>query len=267
MGYGKIIGIVLVVVIIGAGLGVYYHYSKPAKAPIAPPAEQPALPKVSEEPPKKEAPTVSLPLLNDSDDWFRKQIKTMSIYPKLANWLKVNNLIRRIVSAVDNIAEGINPRPHFAFMVPSKALTVIKKGENLYINPQSYRRYDLIANVFGSLDTNAVVRIYEDARPLFEEAYRELGYPEKDFQGTLKRAIRELLGTPIVEGNIGVEEGVVTYTLVEQDLEDLSDAQKLLLRMGPQNIRKVQKKLREIGLALGIPENQMPKPQVYAIKP
>ncbi len=267
MGYGKIIGIVLIVVIVGAGLGIYYHYSKPAKAPIAPPVEQPALPKVSEEPPKKEAPAVSLPLLNDSDDWFRKQIKTLSIYPKLAHWLRINNLIRRIVSAVDNVAEGINPRPHFNFMVPSKAFTVIKKGENLYINPQTYRRYDLIASVFASLDTNAVVRIYEEARPLFQEAYRELGYPDQDFQGTLKRAIIELLRTPIVEGNIGVEEGVITYTLMEQDLEDLSDAQKLLLRMGPQNIRNVQKKLREIGLALGIPENKMPKPQVFAIKP
>ena len=41
-------------------------------------------------------------------------------------------------------------------------------------------------------------------------------------------------------------------------LQELSAAQKQLLRMGPQNVRTVQSKLREIATALGIPASRLP---------
>ncbi len=94
-----------------------------------------------------------------------------------------------------------------------------------------------------------------------------MGYPNQDFEETLIQAIKELLGTPIVKGDIVVVQGVTTYQMVDENLEDLDDAQRDLLRMGPQNIRKVQNKLREIALALGVSENQLPRPQVYATQP
>jgi hypothetical protein len=90
-----------------------------------------------------------------------------------------------------------------------------------------------------------------------------LGYPHQDFQDTLIRAIKELLGTPIVEGDIALKEGVISYYMVDEDLEGLSDAQKHLLRMGPQNTRKIQNKLREMAVALGVPESQLPNAQAF----
>jgi len=152
-------------------------------------------------------------------------------------------------------------------LTPNKSFTVVTKGEALYLNPQSYRRYDLVADAFSSLDAKAAVRIFREVRPLFQQAYRELGYPNQDFQETLIQAIRELLDTPVVQGDIAVVHAVTTYQMVDENLEDLDDAQKDLLRMGPQNIRKVQNKLREMALELEVPENELPKPQVYATKP
>jgi hypothetical protein len=75
----------------------------------------------------------------------------------------------------------------------------------------------------------------------------------------------ELLRTPVVKGDILLEEeeGVVTYQMADYSLENLSEAQKHLLRMGPENIRKIQGKLREMARALGVPENQLPKPREY----
>lgn len=266
--YGKIIGIgLLVIAIIGAGLGIYYFfYERPAKAPLSTgqPAAKHISPLLGEKAVSgKEVPFIFLPALNDSDEWFRKKAKDLSTYAKLAEWLKIDDLIRRITAVVDNIADGMSPRAHLRFLAPSKSFTVVKKREKLYLNPQSYRRYDLVADAFASLDANGAVRIFRDLKPPFQEAYRELGYPNQDFQETLIRAIKELLGTPIVEGDIVVEEAVITYQMVDEDLEDLSDAQKHLLRMGPQNIRKIQNKLRAMAVALGVPENQLPKPQVY----
>ena len=267
--HGKIIGIGLaVILIIAAGL-YYYLHQKPAKAPtsIAEPAEKQASPPLEKPVPEKEVPVIALPALKDSDEWLRRKLKDLSPSGKLAEWLKVKDLIQRITAAVDNIAHGMSPRAHLKFLTPSKPFTVVKKGEEVYLNPQSYRRYDLVADVFASLDANVSVRIFRELKPLFQEAYRELGYPNQDFQETLIQAIKELLGTPIVKGDIVVVQAVTTYQMVDENLEDLDDAQKDLLRMGPQNIRKVQNKLREMALALGAPENQLPKARVYPTQP
>ena len=51
--------------------------------------------------------------------------------------------------------------------------------------------------------------------------------------------------------------GADAYEYVDPSLESLSSAQKVLMRMGPQNARVVQDKLREIGLALGIPADEL----------
>jgi hypothetical protein len=270
--YRRIIGIGLVVIlIIAAGLGTYHYlHQKPAKAPIS--IEEPAAKQISPQPGEKgdsgkEVPAISLPALKDSDEWLREKFKGLSPYSKLAEWLKVNDLIRRITAAVDNIAQGISPRPHLKFLTPQKSFTVVKKGETLYLNPQSYRRYDLVADAFASLDAKGVVRIFREVKPLFQEAYQELGYPNEDFQETLVQAIKELLGTPTVKGDIVVVQGVTTYQMADETLENLDDAQRDLLRMGPQNIRKVQDKLREMALALGVPENQLPKARVYTTQP
>jgi hypothetical protein len=83
----------------------------------------------------------------------------------------------------------------------------------------------------------------------------------------LIQAVKELLGTAIVRGDIIVVQGVMTYQMVDDNLEGLDGAHKDLLRMGEQNMRKVQDKLREIALTLEVPENQLPKPRVYAATP
>src|SRR3989304_6054817 len=165
--HGRIIGIgVLVIAIIGIGVGLYYFlHERPAEAP--PLTEQPAVKPGEKALPAKEIPFITLPALNDSDEWVRKKAKDLSTYAKLAEWLKVNDLIRRITAAVDNIAEGVSPRAHLGFLTPQKAFRAVKKGENLIINPQSYHRYDLVADAFASLDAAGVVRIFRQLKPLF----------------------------------------------------------------------------------------------------
>jgi len=261
--YGRNIGIgVLVVAIVAIGIGLYY-FLRDRTAEVPPAPGQSAKERISP-PAEKQIPFITLPGLNQSDEWLRNRAQELLNYPKLAEWLKVNDLIRRITAAVDNIAEGLSPRAHLGFLDPKKTFRVAQKGQNLIINPQSYHRYDRVADTFASLDAAGVVRIFQELKPLFQEAYRELGYPHQDFQETLIRAIKVLLGTPIVEGDIALKEGVISYFMVDEDLEGLSDAQKHLLRMGPKNTRKIQDKLREMAVALGVPENQLPNPQGHA---
>ena len=62
---------------------------------------------------------------------------------------------------------------------------------------------------------------------------------------------------------ISFEQGGTTYLMVDPLLEELSPAQKHLLRMGPENLQLIQAKLREIALALGFGEAQLPRPRLY----
>jgi hypothetical protein len=56
---------------------------------------------------------------------------------------------------------------------------------------------------------------------------------------------------------------VLTYMYVDPRLEKLSPAQRLLLRMGPENERRIQSKLRDFALALGFPPESLPSPVMY----
>jgi len=266
---------VLACVAIGLVLYFYFFHIGGSKEPA--PVEKPVVKVSPPLPPpqkvvpeeEKKIPPVTLPKLGQSDDVLREKAKGLSSNPKLADWLKIKHIIRRITAAVDSVADGRSPRASLKFLAPKKEFSVQKKGEKFYINPQSYTRYNLAADVFQSLNAEGTVRVFEELKPLFQDAYRELGYKDRDFQDTLVRAIKELLRAPVVENDVLLEEneekGVanVAATMADEKLEDLSDAQKHLLRMGPKNTAKIQGKLREIAQALGVPENQLPKTRVY----
>jgi hypothetical protein len=68
-----------------------------------------------------------------------------------------------------------------------------------------------------------------------------------------------LLQTP----TIGPDERLVPqggrYGFEDPTLEALTPAQKHLARMGDQNMRAIQDKLRQIALAIGIPPERLPQ--------
>lgn len=224
-----------------------------------PPATAEEVPPVEE----KQLPTLPPVELDRSDDLVRQLVKELSPHPKVELWLKSKELIRRFTAAVDNIANGLSPRSHIDFFVPAGDFKVIKKGDFFYADPNGFSRYDAVVDVFVSLDSKKTVQLFRSLKPLFQEAYRDLGYPNQDFEDALFRAVDELLRTPIVEGEIRLGKSVLNYIMVDPVLEGLSDAQKHLLRMGPENVGAVQAKLREMAAALGIPEGRLPRQQLY----
>jgi hypothetical protein len=191
--------------------------------------------------------------LKTSDAAVQELAEGLSTNPKLAAWLANDDLIRRFTFSIDNVAAGQSPDAQLEFLRPRKAFSVDEKGGVLVIDPASYHRYDQVADVFASLDTEGTVALYRELEPLIEEAYREVAPPGAQFSDRLQEAFDELLAVPIVEGQPQVEELVVTYRWADDDLESLSAAQRQLLRMGPDNVRQIQEKIRELRAALAAP--------------
>ena len=255
---------VFLILVIAAALYYFLIYKRAAKDERlvdVPPAAvfEKELPPASSEGPAK--PPVEL---DKSDDLVRQLAKEISSHPRLAEWLKSKDLIRRFVAAVDNIANGLSPRPHIDFFQPPGEFVTVKRGDVYVADPEGYSRYHTVVDVFVSLESDQCVSLFRSMKPLCQEAYRDLGYPDQDFEQTILRAIVELMGTPVIEGNIVLEKAVLNYVILDPALENLSVAQKHLLRMGPENVGAIQVKLREMALALGFPEDRLPRTRYYA---
>ena len=113
--------------------------------------------------------------LDKSDDLVRQLAKEISSHPRIAQWLQSQDLIRRFVAAVDNIANGLSPRVHIDFFVPPGQFAAVKKGDILIADPEGYSRYYTVADVFVSLDSQQCVSLFRALKPLCQEAYRDLG--------------------------------------------------------------------------------------------
>jgi len=188
--------------------------------------------------------------LRTSDVVVRELVSELSAHPKVAAWLANEDLVRRFVAAVDNIANGISPTSQLGFMRPKGTFQVVKKSDQITVDPRSFARYDLATQVFVSLDTDGTVALYRELEPLIDDAYGEISPPGSRFSDRLDAAIEELLEVTPPSGNPQLKPKVVTYTYVDESLEGLSSAQRQLLRMGPDNVLLIKAKLRDLKAAL-----------------
>jgi len=201
---------------------------------------------------------IPLPPLDETDALVRDLVGRLSSHPKVAAWLATDRLIRNFAVVTVNIADGQTPVKHLRPLAPASPFQASTDAANAVILPASYIRYDAYADAVASLDAKGTARLYATLKPRIQEAYQELGYPTGTVDEALKRAIVELLKTPVVEGRVPLKRSSVSYTFADQRLESLSAAQKQLLRMGPRNVRIVQDKLREIAPFLGVDPATLP---------
>lgn len=243
---------------------VFMKKPKPPEepAPAAEAAEPAAIPEVPAEPGLEPLAFPPVPL-DASDAAVREFAAALSVEPEFAKWLLSQDLIRKFVVSVDNVANGLSPKPHIDFFAPKGALRVVRTREGTLVDSASYARYDPVVRIVLSLDAAAAARLYRALDPLIQEAYNELGYPGVDFDDTLVRAMAELLETPVVEGPIQLEQRVLSYAMTDPALEGLSAAQKQLLRLGPDGVRAAHRKIQELAAALDIAPSRLPRPKTH----
>jgi len=252
------------VVLVAAAASVYYFFVMDRPKVDEPETEiienvapiQPEMETVAAEPEEVEPLSVGL---EESDGVIRERMAEISPHTLLTKWLAGDDIIRKFVAAVDNVAHGLSPRPQIGFFKPQGEFSVVEKDGAIVMDPASFRRYDPVTDVFSSLDTEIGVRFYRQLEPLMQKAYRELGYPGVDFRGALIRAAAVLLEVSVVESDVRLKKKLISYEIVDPDWENMNQAQKHLFRMGPENVRKIQRKIRDMAEALGVPADRLPK--------
>lgn len=246
-----IVGILVAVAVVGAFL---FLRRSGVEEPVAETAPTPAATSPARETPvDADLDLGQIPDLQSSDAWLRGLVAQLSNHPELARWFATDELVRTFVVTVDNVAEGVTPRKHLKFLAPEDAFSVHSEGDEQVIDPASYRRYDLLIEVISSVDVEDAAQLYQALLPMFDQAYTELGYPGQGFNRTMGRAIDRLLAVPVVDRPINVSRGVTAWEYSDSDLQELSPVARQFLRLGPQNLRRLQERARAFARAAGVP--------------
>jgi hypothetical protein len=93
-------------------------------------------------------------------------------------------------------------------------------------------------------------QVYVNVKPLFDAAYRELGYPDGDFDEALVRAIRRLNATPDLTTDPVLLARPAYFEHEDAALRALPPVQKQLLLLGPEHRRAILGWLRRFAATL-----------------
>jgi hypothetical protein len=235
----------------GGGWYLWSTYFAPKPAPVVAEAPPPPPPPKAAEPAIQHpidtgATTEPLPALAESDKPLAEGLAAAIERDAIARWLIPQDLVRRIVVTVDNL-----PRKSYAQRLsPLKpvpgAFAVAGSGAQMKIAPQNSARYAPLVRAFDAVNSEKLVALYVRFFPLFQEAYREQGYPNAYFNDRLVEVLDLLIAMREMPGQLALAQPKVLYEYADPALEALPSGQKILLRIGPENAARVKAKLREI---------------------
>ena len=266
---------VLIVVVLALGAGLAYFGLRTEVKPVeraepAPQVQQPAEPAssgviepvirypvmpelaVAEAP--AEAAVVPPPELAGSDDRVAAAFGN-SLGGGLGDLVVVKDLVRRIVVTVDNLPGERLPLSRSPVRKAEGGFIVDEQGGGKNIAADNAARYLPYVLFAEQADMRMLVSAYRRLYPLFQTAYDELGYPSAYFNDRLVVVIDHLLAAPEVAGPVRLIQPKVRYRFEDPELEALSAGQKIMVRIGIDNARRIKARLRELrqGLTAGAP--------------
>lgn len=246
------VGIVLGAAVLIAGAYFLWPQATPP-APVAtetppPAAEAPAAPvePVIQHPVEQLRPKDSTPpvTLADSDAAIAGALGNLLGADRVAGWFFPDAVARRFVATVDNLSRHTVAMKVRSMQPVKGAFQVVHDGDAITIAAGNAARYTPYVQMLEKVDAKQLAGVYLRFYPLFQQAYEELGYPKAYFNDRLVGAIDHLLVTPEVAGPLLLKQPKVLYEFADPQLEALSAGQKAMIRMGPDNARRVKAKLR-----------------------
>jgi hypothetical protein len=220
--------------------------------------EAPIVEEVIEEPTPE--PESLLPTLDESDAWLEEKLPTITWRKELLKLVIDDDMIRRFVVFTDNFSQGILAYEHSPLIKPTSPFSgrEINENGNVVIkwDETSSRRFSLYVDLLRSVDSETLVSWYFELKPLVDEAYQELGYPEEDFTDILQDAITKVLDMEIPKEQIELVRPSVMYQFKSEEIERLDDAEKLMLRLGKENLLVIKSVLLEISEKIARENNE-----------
>lgn len=204
-----------------------------------------------------------LPELEASDEITGETLRELFGAAPAESLLVPRDIVRRFVLTVDSLDREPLPlwlrpvrRVPGLFKVERERLPVELEPnaesnqppvERLTIDEKNTRRYAPLMALVDGLNVAKFATAYKRYYPLIQDSYDQLGNPRRRyFNDRFINVIDHLLSTPEFELPIALVRPKVVYKFADPELEARSSGQKVLLRIGSSNARKVKAKLREL---------------------
>jgi len=263
---------ILIVSLIVAGLYGYRHFSK--NATESKPVEEPIMPSdvmvgedyqappsipvgtgsdaADEEPESQEAAPTTMA---ETDGYLRRSLGAdeAATPPLLGTILQSDNLLYKLAAATDLISRGKNPFSQLQFLKPATPVVTVQRDEHLYLAAEGYARYEPLVSLLASHDSRRIVHAYRLLRPFLAAAYDELGNEGVHWSETEAAVLNLIIKAPLPEAEPELIGDGDVFIFADPGLEELGFTEKAMIRMGPENVRRIQNKLSEIKLLLGEP--------------
>jgi len=164
--------------------------------------------------------------------------------PSFDALLRAEDLAPHIVVAVSNQSGPQIPVQFLPWIPVPGEFKVKKENGSIFLIPENSERYQPYFKALEAVDSKALVGLYVRFYPLFQRAFRETG--SKDyFNDKVVAAIDNLLAAPEPIQPIELQQPLVFYHFADSQLEALNAGQKIMIRIGPENSRRLKAKLKE----------------------
>lgn len=175
--------------------------------------------------------------------------------------LQTDRFAQRFVATVDNLGRSHAPSALWPVNPTPGRFQVLERDGQTTINPDNGLRYTPLVLLLENLPVRRTMAIYVQFYPQLQQAYQDLGFAQGYFNDRLVQVMDQLLATPPaaadtrlhlteVKGPIPSARPWVRYEFVDPQLEALTAGQKMMLRIGPVNQRRLKAKLVEFRQAL-----------------
>lgn len=201
---------------------------EPVAAPT--PAAAPAEPMVPAPAP--------LPSLNNSDNALENELQEAP-YSAISALVTNEYYIRKVVRAAVAASGGQLVNQHRPLVPPQGVFTATEQDSKLTISEANYARYTPYIEALENIGSDNMAALYIKYLPLLQQAYEELGLKDKNFHEVTLEALDAIASAP-QDSDAELIRPSVMYQFKDKTLEDLPAVQKLLLRMGQENQRRLK---------------------------
>lgn len=192
-----------------------------------------------------------LPGLNDSDGFVRERIQALRAGAAMLSLIADDQLIRKFVVFVENISRHEFPQTDLPYRAIGVEMPARELDQNLFLmEDDAHTRFDGFIDTMTAVDTEQAHALYRLLKPLFQQAYAEIGYRGRDFDDALRLAVNNVLRATDIEGPFQLVKPSVMYLFADSELENADAVHKQLIRIGPRNSGRLMAKLAEFVVLL-----------------
>jgi len=183
--------------------------------------------------------------LADSDDFIRAALAPL--FPGLngMGFWEPENVLQRWVTLINEVADGHVLFKHRWFLTANSSFPVIETENGLLLDPEGYHRFDQMVAAFTDADIDTAMVFLNENKALMDIVFQQFSHSDGFTLNKLfLKSIDMVLAAPIITDDMLVIKKMDRYYFANPDIEGLSGIAKQMIRLGPNNTRSIQDKLK-----------------------